>query len=100
MPIYEYRCHSCEQVFEVFQKMSDPPPATHQCGGTKITRLLSNTSFRLVGTGWYATDYAKKPAPEQSGAENKKERKATAEGGKSEGSSSPKKGPADAKGSS
>ena len=64
MPIYEYKCEGCSAVFEVFQKMSDPPPASHDCGSMKVTRLLSNTSFVLKGTGWYATDYANKaPGP-------------------------------------
>ena len=60
MPIYEYRCDGCQEVFEVFQKVSDPPPASHSCGSTQVQRVLSNTSFVLKGTGWYATDYARK----------------------------------------
>ncbi len=57
MPIYEYQCDGCEQVFEVFQKHTDPPPARHACGSAQVRRVLSNTSFVLKGTGWYATDY-------------------------------------------
>ena len=60
MPIYEYQCAACSAVFEVFQKHSDPPPAEHSCGSKEIRRLLSNTSFVLKGTGWYATDYGNK----------------------------------------
>ena len=57
MPIYEYECDGCHQVFEVRQKVSDAPPASHSCGSSEVRRILSATSFVLKGTGWYATDY-------------------------------------------
>jgi putative FmdB family regulatory protein len=60
MPIYEYQCDKCGEVFEVFQKVSDPPPKTHSCGSDKLHRVMSQTSFILKGTGWYVTDYARK----------------------------------------
>jgi putative FmdB family regulatory protein len=60
MPLYEYKCHKCGKVFEVIEKFSDPPMQTHaDCGG-EVERLLSAPAFHLKGTGWYATDYAKK----------------------------------------
>ena len=60
MPLYEYKCHSCGKVFEVRAKFSDPPLLTHaECGG-EVERLASAPAFHLKGTGWYATDYAKK----------------------------------------
>ena len=69
MPIYEYRCQSCGQ-FEVMQKITDRPltrcPTCHK----KVTKLISNTSFQLKGTGWYATDYARK---DSKGKDTKKE---------------------------
>lgn len=60
MPIYEYQCEKCGEVFEVFQKVSDPAPKSHTCGSRKIKRLMSQTSFVLKGTGWYVTDYGRK----------------------------------------
>jgi putative FmdB family regulatory protein len=60
MPIYEYQCEKCGEVFEVFQRVSDPPPEQHECGGRKIKRVMSQTSFILKGSGWYITDYARK----------------------------------------
>jgi putative FmdB family regulatory protein len=60
MPLYEYKCLSCGKVFEVIAKFSDPPLTTHaECGG-EVERLASAPAFHLKGTGWYATDYAKK----------------------------------------
>jgi putative FmdB family regulatory protein len=59
MPIYEYRCNSCERIIEVLQKFSDKPlTRCPSCSG-RITRLISNCSFHLKGTGWYVTDYKK-----------------------------------------
>ncbi|NCC23874.1 MAG: zinc ribbon domain-containing protein [Deltaproteobacteria bacterium] len=60
MPIYEYRCQDCQQIFEEWQKgyedQSVPCPV---CGGTS-KRLISNTCFVLKGSGWYVTDYCRK----------------------------------------
>lgn len=57
MPIYEYECEQCHQVFEVSQRMSDPPVSSHECGSTQVKRLISRTSFQLKGSGWYASGY-------------------------------------------
>jgi len=60
MPIYEYECQKCGEVFEVLQKMSDPAPKSHSCGSRKVRRVMSQSSFQLKGDGWYITDYARK----------------------------------------
>ncbi|MBI5511584.1 MAG: zinc ribbon domain-containing protein [Deltaproteobacteria bacterium] len=60
MPIYEYRCLKCHEIFEVLQKASDPAPKSHRCGGRRVERVMSRTSFVLKGTGWYITDYGRK----------------------------------------
>ena len=60
MPIYEYECNTCGQIEEAIQKFSDRPlTKCKQCSG-KLHKLISNSSFHLKGTGWYATDYAGK----------------------------------------
>lgn len=62
MPLYEYKCDNCGEVFEVMQKFSDKELAVHEkCGGT-VHRLLSAPAFQFKGSGWYATDYAKSGA--------------------------------------
>ena len=59
MPIYEYRCSKCGDVFEVRQKFADAPLTVHEgCGGT-VERLISASGFNFKGTGWYVTDYAR-----------------------------------------
>ena len=61
MPIYEYKCPDCGKVFEAIQKFSDSPLETCiHCSGKNIEKLISRSSFVLKGSGWYATDYAKK----------------------------------------
>jgi len=58
MPIYEYGCVKCGKTHEIMQKFSDAPLALCPDCGSEVKKLISNTSFVLKGTGWYATDYA------------------------------------------
>ncbi len=59
MPIYEYECPKCGE-FEVTQRITDAPLKRCQKCRSGVKKLISNTSFQLKGTGWYATDYAGK----------------------------------------
>jgi putative FmdB family regulatory protein len=64
LPIYEYRCDECGYEFEVMQKFSDSPISNcAKCEGV-VSKLISQSTFHLKGTGWYATDYAKKSTSE------------------------------------
>lgn len=58
MPIYEYCCDDCEQIFEEWQRNHDEVAAKCPVCGGEAKRIMSNTSFVLKGTGWYVTDYA------------------------------------------
>jgi putative FmdB family regulatory protein len=62
MPLYEYECARCGRRFELLQKFSDPPTATCACGGA-AHRQLSAPAIQFKGSGFYATDYARKSAP-------------------------------------
>lgn len=60
MPIYEFRCKKCNDQIEVFQKLSDKPPARcKKCGG-RLEKQISRTAVQFKGEGWYVTDYARK----------------------------------------
>jgi putative FmdB family regulatory protein len=59
MPIYEYRCSKCGE-FEVTQRITDKPLSKCPKCRSKVSKLISNTSFQLKGSGWYVTDYAGK----------------------------------------
>ena len=60
MPLYEYKCRKCNEVFEVLQKFSDASLKVHPGCGGKVDRQMTAPSFQFKGSGWYATDYAKK----------------------------------------
>jgi putative FmdB family regulatory protein len=63
MPLYEYRCGACGHEFEVIQKLSDRPiRKCESCGGLRAKRVISQTSFVLKGSGWYATEYGGRKA--------------------------------------
>lgn len=59
MPLYEYQCEGCGEVFELIQKFSDPPLTVHEKCGGPVRRLLSAPALQFKGSGWYVTDYAK-----------------------------------------
>lgn len=69
MPIYEFECRKCKAHLEVFQKLSDKPPAKcRKCGG-RLEKLVSASAFQFKGTGWYVTDYASKGSKEKRSAD-------------------------------
>ena len=60
MPLYEYKCKKCRNLFEKIRKFSDPPvKKCPECGGP-VEQLLSAPAVQFKGSGWYVTDYAKK----------------------------------------
>lgn len=74
MPIYEYQCQKCNEVFEIFHKIDeDCQPACPKCLG-RAKKLISAASFILKGAGFYVNDY-----PSQSRKEGKKAESETPE---------------------
>jgi putative FmdB family regulatory protein len=57
VPTYEYECAACHRVFEIRQRISEPPLTTCDVCGGAVHRLLSAAPFILKGEGWYVTDY-------------------------------------------
>src|SRR5262245_8351882 len=82
MPIYEYRCPKCGD-FDVMQKITEKPLRKCPTCKGKVSKLLSNTSFQLKGSGWYLTDYAGKGAKREGakGEDGSAKDGAKAEGG-------------------
>jgi putative FmdB family regulatory protein len=74
MPIYEYRCPN-NHVFEVFQRMSDPPVETCEvCGAGPVVRVLYPVAVHFKGSGFYTTDYgrgSKRPKDSKDSKESK-----------------------------
>lgn len=82
MPLYEYQCEGCGEVFELIQKFSDAPITVHEKCGGRVHRLLSAPALQFKGSGWYVTDYAKKShtsASSDSGNKDKDKDKDTKE---------------------
>lgn len=75
MPIYEYECTKCKKHHEIMRKITEKPlTICPSCGG-KMKKLISNTSFVLKGSGWYATDYASSKGKGGAKDPDKKEKK-------------------------
>jgi putative FmdB family regulatory protein len=70
MPIYEYQCNHCKEVFEIFHKIDeDVKVACPKCL-TPAKKIISATSFILKGSGFYVNDY-----PSNSRKEGRKKEK-------------------------
>ena len=71
MPIYEYECHKCGELFEKIQKFSEPELTTCECGKAgAVKKRISAAAFHLKGSGWYVTDFrdkGKKSADDSAG---------------------------------
>lgn len=68
MPIYEYRCSSCGQPFELLV-LNNTTPACPQCGSTALDRQVSIPAVKSDSTHALALKAAKKRDQKQ-GAEN------------------------------
>jgi putative FmdB family regulatory protein len=87
MPLYEYHCDNCGELFEKLQKFADEPLTAHEkCGGGPVQRLVSAPAFHFKGSGWYVNDYAKGGAPQQNGEAKKSETAASTDGKENSGS--------------
>lgn len=72
MPLYEYQCNECEHRFEKIQRFSDElVKICPSCGGA-VRKLVSSPAIQFKGTGWYITDYARKPGAGQPASEAQK----------------------------
>jgi putative FmdB family regulatory protein len=69
MPVYEYECNQCKEIFEIFHKIDeDCKVACPKCLGP-ARKLISATNFILKGSGFYVNDYPSKHRQEGKKAE-------------------------------
>jgi putative FmdB family regulatory protein len=87
MPLYEYQCENCGEVFELIQKFSDVPTAIHEKCGGKVHRLISTSALQFKGSGWYVNDYAKSGSGRPDNGGSKKEGDGAPSSSKDSGSS-------------
>ncbi len=93
MPLYEYECGGCGKHFDLIQKFTDPLTATCAACGGSARRLLSAPAIQFKGSGWYVTDYGRKPEAGKSDSgqpESGKSAAADKAEGKTEGESAKK----------
>jgi putative FmdB family regulatory protein len=89
MPIYEYECDVCREVFEIFHKIDeDCKVACPKCLGP-ARKLISATNFVLKGSGFYVNDYPSKSR--QEGTKTEKEGSDKGQSGKGEEKNTEKK---------
>ncbi|MGD0918064.1 MAG: FmdB family zinc ribbon protein [Thermodesulfobacteriota bacterium] len=70
MPIYEYECVHCNEIFEIFHKIDeDCKVACPKCL-SPAKKMISAPNFVLKGSGFYINDY-----PSESRREGKKKEK-------------------------
>ena len=50
MPIYEYRCNTCECTFEhLALSTTEPPPECPECCGSDVEKMMSAGAIRPNG---------------------------------------------------
>lgn len=67
MPIYEYKCLNCKNVFEVMEVYYETAGQSGiktglicpKCKHNQHKKIMSKNTFHLKGSGWYKTDYGK-----------------------------------------
>ena len=69
MPLYEYKCLKCNRRTEKIEPVNGPYlKKCPECGG-QVEQMISAPAVQFKGSGWYVTDYAKKPSsPGSSGS--------------------------------
>ncbi len=71
MPAYDYRCPTCDCVFEVNRSIRETGPVSCPECGTEAKRLFTPVGIVFKGSGFHNTDYRSKktlPAPTESAA--------------------------------
>ena len=57
MPIYTYRCRTCDYEFDKEQRMSeDPLTDCPECGQPQLRKVVNSVGVVFKGSGFYVTD--------------------------------------------
>lgn len=71
MPAYDYRCPSCELVFEVVRAITDRDDVVCPECGVIGKRLFTPVGVVFKGSGFHNTDYRPRPKSEESSPSGK-----------------------------
>jgi putative FmdB family regulatory protein len=92
VPLYEYQCRKCRRRTERIERLSGPSlKKCPHCGAT-VDRMQSAPAIQFKGSGWYATDYAKKSGTPEGAKPEKPSGEAAAASGDAAAASSAAKG--------
>ena len=95
MPIYEFRCEN-GHLFEVMQRISDPPITVCETCGAPVTRVFHPIAVHFKGSGFYNTDYGTRKRQRETAAaaegSSEKDTKSEAKSGGDSSSKPEKKG--------
>lgn len=58
MPTYVYACSSCNQRFEIEQRITESPLDTCTCGSSgTVKRIIQPVGIAFSGAGFHVNDY-------------------------------------------
>ena len=55
MPVYEFQCTDCKEIFEEFVPVGQKTHKCPHCGG-KAKKIISSVGIIFKGSGFYCTD--------------------------------------------
>lgn len=71
MPAYDYRCPSCDLIFELTRSLSDTSEVSCPTCGGPAKRVFSPVGVVFKGSGFHNTDYRPRPKSEESSPSGK-----------------------------
>ncbi len=88
MPLYEYRCKSCDHQFEIQQSFSDDPlTVCPECGGD-LRKVFNPVGISFKGSGFYKNDSRSSSSSSSSSSGSSASEGSTGSTGTTESSSS------------
>jgi len=73
MPLYEYQCTQCGEIFEIFHKIDENYKARCPECQAEARKILSASNFILKGSGFYVNDYPSESRKKAESTEKKPE---------------------------
>lgn len=71
MPTYVYECSSCNEVFEVEQRITEDPLTDCRCGSAgTVVRVIQPVGIAFKGGGFYVNDASPASKPAESAPQN------------------------------
>jgi putative FmdB family regulatory protein len=61
MPAYDYKCKTCDEVFEIKRSPTDDAPVTCPSCKGETRRVFTPVGVVFKGSGFHNTDYKNKP---------------------------------------